>query len=137
MDQRERLIVAQTAYKCAAWIHAAEVQGGGVPDTDHLFEMARKVANGMIKLSGAPSAPGVAGGSSPASPSAGAHAASVPSCPRCNEPMEPNANWTGLGNVEGHKQSESIKWRCSQRGKFIKDRGWTGCDGVKWEDRAA
>ncbi len=132
MDASERLIVAQTAYKCASWLHAAAVQGGAEPDLDHLYELARKVANGMVKVAGSPSA-GQAGGPSP-QPGPSAEGAgsppspSVPSCPRCNEPMEYNPKWTGVDNKP--------KWRCSQRGKFIKDKGWSGCDGAKWEDAA-
>ncbi len=138
LDQKDKLIVSQTAYKCASWLHAAEVSSGASPDTDHLFNLARTIANGMIKLSGSPSA-GQAGGPTPQQgPRAGENPSHspAPSCPRCNEPMEPNKNWTGLGNQEGHKKSESIKYRCSQRGRFVPDKGWSGCDGVKWEDAA-
>ncbi len=131
IDEKSKSIIAQTAYKCASWIHAAEVQTGASPDLDYLQEMARTIANGMVKIGGVQTADSSGGGG-------GAHTehspSSRPSCPRCNEPMEPNKNWTGLGNVEGHKKSESIKYRCSQRGMFVKDRGWSGCDGVKWED---
>ncbi len=59
---------------------------------------------------------------------------SAPSCPRCDNPMELNNNWTGLGDYEGHKASESIEWRCSQRGRFVKGQGWEGCDGARWRD---
>ncbi len=48
--------------------------------------------------------------------------------------MELNRNWTGLGNYEGHKNSESVKWRCSMRGRFVPDKGWSGCTGAKFED---
>ncbi len=140
MTEMDRRIMAQTAFKVAGWIHAAEVNGGAEPDIAHLSKMAKEIATGMKLLSGessgSPSA-GQAGGPSPQrGPSAGAvpPAASAPSCPKCNEPMEPNKNWTGLGDRPGHKKSESIKWRCSQRGRFVKDKGWSGCDGVKWED---
>ncbi len=139
MDDRTKEIMAQTAYKCASWLHAAEVQTGAMVDPDHLHDLARKVANGMFKLAGPSSAQ--AGGSNPQrSPRAEGvlhQAPSVPSCPKCNEPMEPNKNWTGLGDQPGHKRSESIKWRCSMRGRFVKDKGWSGCDGVVWEDAAA
>ncbi len=132
MEDRTKEIMAQTAYKCASWIHAAEVTGGANPDTEYLFDMARKIANGMFKLAGSPSAgqaggptpqqgPRTEGARSPSSPS-------VPSCPRCNEPMEYNPKWTGY--------DKKPKWRCSQRGRFVPDKGWSGCDGAKWEDAA-
>ena len=134
MDDKSKEIMARTAYKCASWLHAAEVQTGAMTDPEHLYELARKIANGMFKLSGSPSA-GEAGGARPrAGVSTPQLDSPAPSCPRCNEPMEFNKNWTGLGNQPGHKKSESIKWRCSQRGRYIKDQGWSGCDGVKWAD---
>lgn len=133
MDEKSRSILAQVAYKCASWIHAAEVQTGATPDPDYLHSMARNIANGIVKLGGPSSE---TGGTSPsAGGRSGKSDSPAPSCPRCNEPMEFNEKWTGLGNVEGHKKSESIKWRCSQRGRYIKDKGWSGCDGVKWADR--
>ncbi len=130
LDQKDKLIVSQTAYKCASWLHAAEVSSGASPDTDHLFNLARTIANGMIKLSGSPSA-GQAGGPTPQQgPRAGENPSHspAPSCPRCNEPMELNPKWTGY--------DKKPKWRCSQRGKFVPDKGWSGCDGAKWEDAA-
>ncbi len=133
LEQRDRLIVSQTAYECAAWIHAAEVQGGAEPDLEHLFALARQVANGMIKLAGSPSA-GQAGGVSPRVEGSSPRSPSAPSCPKCDAPLEQNKDWTGLGNQPGHKKTESIKWRCSQRGRFVKGSGWEGCDGVRWQD---
>lgn len=134
MDDKERRIVAECAYKISAHIHVVEMQDGASYDPDLLFVRAKRIANDIIKLSGSPSA-GEAGGTRPrAGVSTPQLDSPAPSCPRCNEPMEFNKNWTGLGNQPGHKKSESIKWRCSQRGRYIKDQGWSGCDGVKWQD---
>ncbi len=141
MDTKDFQIMAQTAYKVAGWIHSAEINTGASFDEDYLHNMARTIATGMKKLAGSPSA-GQAGGSTPQpSPRAEGSAMtghpgspSAPSCPRCDAPMDLNNNWTGLGDYEGHKASESIEWRCSQRGKYIKNQGWEGCDGARWRD---
>ncbi len=137
MDDKERRIVAEMAYKAAVQLH---VNGCGF-DRETLYETARLIANDVIKIAGGPSI-GQAGGSTPQrSPSTEgirpSPSPSVPSCPKCNEPMEHNPKWTGLGDQPGHKKTESIKWRCSMRGRFVPDKGWSGCDGVKWEDAAA
>lgn len=136
MDEKTRSIIGQVAYKCASWIHAAEVQTGASPDFDYLHEMARKIANGIIKIGGVHTAVSPAsggGGGGTTVPSHETAPSSLP-CPRCDAPMDLNNNWTGLGDYEGHKASESIKWRCSQRGRFVKGQGWEGCDGARWED---
>ncbi len=139
LDAKDRRIMAQTAFKVAGWIHAAEVQTGAMADLEHLAKMAKEIATGMKLLSGETAGPSSAqaGGSSPQrSPSTGVSSpgAPVPSCPKCNEAMEANPKWTGLGNYVGHAASESVKWRCSQRGRFVKDKGWEGCRGAKYED---
>ncbi len=134
IEDRTREIMAQTAFKCASWLHAAEVHTGSVPDTDHLYEMARKIANGMFKLAaGAAFNPQQAGGPPRQvprveGPEVATQRPPTPSCPRCNEPMEFNQKSVGTNKPT---------WRCSQRGKFILDsKKWTGCDGVRWEDAA-
>ncbi len=134
--------MAQTAFKVAGWIHAAEVQTGAMADLEHLAKMAKEIATGMKFLSGETAGPSSAqaGGSSPqpsTSTGVSSPGAPVPSCPKCNESMEHNPKWTGMGDQPGHKKTESIKWRCSMRGRFAPDKGWSGCDGVKWEDAAA
>ena len=125
MDDKERRIVAECAYKISAHIHVVEMQDGASYDPDLLFVRAKRIANDIIKLSDSPSA-GEAGGTRP-SVGGAPDTSPTPSCPKCNEPMEFNKSWTGY--------DKKPKWRCSQRGKFIKDKGWTGCEGARWEDK--
>ncbi len=137
MDDKSKSIIAQTAYKCASWIHAAEVQTGASPDLEYLQEMARTIANGMVKIGGVQTADSPASGGGGGAHTEHSSPSSRPSCPKCNEFMDLNQKWTGLGDYEGHNASESIRWRCSMRGRFVKGKGWEGCDGAKWEDITA
>ncbi len=135
MTEMDRRIMAQTAFKVAGWIHAAEVTGGAEPDIGHLAKMAKEIATGMKLLSGessgGPSTAEAGGPPTTPGPSVGDRdrpSSPAPSCPKCNEPMEFNQKSVGTNKPT---------WRCSQRGRFVlESKSWTGCDGVRWEDAA-
>lgn len=127
----DRSIMAQTAYKCASWLHSAEAREGATVDTERLHELARTIANGMFKLSGSPSA-GEGGAGVPRPRGAALQPASdapappsFRSCPHCDERLcTPNERDNKFFSNKGKKKRGEISdkapdYKCRRCGLVI------------------